>query len=97
MQSHIVAHQEASHNLCFLLNSFPKSDFLSVITTDRLILGIYPDEIISMTFQTKNPVSRVCLRSVKVDFHYHQDYTCPIPNAYEKALLEYMLGRSYAL
>jgi len=62
------------------------------ITANRLILGIYPDEKISLTFQTKNPGARVCLRSVTMDFHYHQNYTGPILEAYEKVLLDCMLG-----
>ncbi len=62
------------------------------ITANRLILGIYPDEKISLTFQTKNPGARVCLRSVTMDFHYHQNYTGPILDAYEKVLLDCMLG-----
>ncbi len=62
------------------------------ITANRLILGIYPDEKISMTFQTKNPGAKVCLRSVTMDFHYHQNYTGPILDAYEKVLLDCMLG-----
>jgi glucose-6-phosphate 1-dehydrogenase len=62
------------------------------ITTNRLIMGIYPDEKISLTFQTKNPGARVCLRSVTMDFHYNQNYTGPVLDAYEKVLLDCMLG-----
>lgn len=62
------------------------------IIANRLILGIYPDEKISLTFQTKNPGARMCLRSVNMDFNYHQDYTGPVMDAYEKAFLDCMLG-----
>jgi len=62
------------------------------ITANRLILGIYPDEKISLTFQTKNPGARVCLRDVTMDFHYHQNYSGPALDAYEKVLLDCMLG-----
>jgi glucose-6-phosphate 1-dehydrogenase len=62
------------------------------IVANRLILGVYPDEKISMTFQTKKPGFRVCLRSVTMDFNYHQDgITLPM-DAYEKVLLDCMLG-----
>jgi glucose-6-phosphate 1-dehydrogenase len=40
-----------------------------------LILGIYPEEKITLTFQTKTPGARVCLRSVTMTFHYHQGAT----------------------
>ena len=62
------------------------------IEANRLSLGIYPDEKISLTFQTKNPGAKVCLRSVTMDFHYHQNYTGPLLDAYEKVLLDCMLG-----
>ncbi|MBW2203574.1 MAG: glucose-6-phosphate dehydrogenase (NADP(+)) [Deltaproteobacteria bacterium] len=62
------------------------------ITANRLILGIYPDEKISLTFQTKNPGAKVCLRSVTMDFNYNQNYIGPVLDAYEKVLLDVMLG-----
>ena len=62
------------------------------ITANQLILGIYPDEKISLTFQTKNPGAKLCLRSVAMDFQYHQNYSGPVLDAYEKALLDCMLG-----
>jgi len=62
------------------------------IKANRLTMGIYPDEKISLTFQTKNPGARVCLRSVTMDFHYHQNYSGPRLDAYEKVLLDCMLG-----
>jgi glucose-6-phosphate 1-dehydrogenase len=62
------------------------------ISANRLILGIYPDETITLTFQTKNPGATVCLRTVTMDFNYQQNYTGPVLDAYEKALLDCMLG-----
>jgi glucose-6-phosphate 1-dehydrogenase len=59
---------------------------------NQLTLGIYPDEKVTLTFQTKNPGARVCLRSVTMDFSYHQNYTGPILDAYEKVLIDCMLG-----
>jgi glucose-6-phosphate 1-dehydrogenase len=62
------------------------------IIANRLILGIYPDEKISLTFQTKNPGPRMCLRPVTMDFSYYRDHSGPIMDAYEKVLLDCMLG-----
>jgi glucose-6-phosphate 1-dehydrogenase len=62
------------------------------VDANRLILGIYPDEKITLTFQTKNPGARVCLRSVTMDFSYHQNFTGAILDAYEKVLIDCMLG-----
>ncbi len=62
------------------------------ISANRLILSIYPDEKITLTFQTKNPGATVCLRTVTMDFNYDQNYAGPVLDAYEKALLDCMLG-----
>jgi glucose-6-phosphate 1-dehydrogenase len=62
------------------------------ISANRLILGIYPQERITLTFQTKNPGATVCLRTVTMDFDYQQNYSGPMLDAYEKALLDCMLG-----
>ena len=74
----------------------PHSMFRSVlgehISANRLILGIYPEEKIALTFQTKNPGARLWLRSVTMDFSYNQGYTGPVLDAYEKVLLDCMLG-----
>jgi glucose-6-phosphate 1-dehydrogenase len=62
------------------------------ITANVLTLRIYPDEKINLTFQTKNPGAAVCLRSVTMDFNYKHNYSGPILDAYEKALLDCMEG-----
>lgn len=62
------------------------------ITANRLILGVYPDEAISLSFQTKNPGAKLCLRSVTMRFDYHQDFAGPVLDAYEKVLLDCLLG-----
>ncbi len=62
------------------------------ITTNEIALGIYPEEKITLTFQTKNPGARLCLRTVTMDFHYHQNYSGPMLEAYEKVLLDCMVG-----
>lgn len=63
-----------------------------VIPANNLILGIYPDEKITLKFQTKNPGATVCLRTVTMDFHYSQNYSGPVLDAYEKVLIDCMLG-----
>jgi glucose-6-phosphate 1-dehydrogenase len=62
------------------------------ILANRLTLGIYPQEEIALTFQTKNPGAKVCLRTVAMNFYYHQNYSGPILEAYEKVLIDCMLG-----
>jgi glucose-6-phosphate 1-dehydrogenase len=62
------------------------------IVANRLILGIFPQEKISLTFQTKVPGSRSCLRSVTMDFKYDQNFSGPALGAYEKVLLDCIQG-----
>jgi glucose-6-phosphate 1-dehydrogenase len=62
------------------------------ITANRLTLGVHPDERISLTFQAKNPGAAVRLRPVTMDFVYNQGYTGPALDAYEKVLIDCMLG-----
>ena len=64
----------------------------SRISANRLVLSIYPEEKITLTFQTKNPGAAVCLRKVTMDFHYHHNYSGPVLDAYEKVLLDVMQG-----
>jgi glucose-6-phosphate 1-dehydrogenase len=61
------------------------------ITANRLILGIYPEEEIKLTFQTKIPGRRVDLRSVTMDFKYYQEGG-PALDAYERVLLNVIQG-----
>jgi glucose-6-phosphate 1-dehydrogenase len=57
-----------------------------------LTLGVYPEETINLTFQTKNPGARFCLRSVLMDFNYAENYSGPQVDAYQIALLDCMQG-----
>jgi glucose-6-phosphate 1-dehydrogenase len=76
--------------------SVPHSLFQGVlgesINPNLLTLGIQPDEKINLTFQTKMPGARVSLRSVAMDFNYLENYSGPIFDEYEKALLDCMQG-----
>jgi glucose-6-phosphate 1-dehydrogenase len=62
------------------------------ISANRLTLGIYPEEEITLTFQTKYPGAKMCLRSVTMDFLYNQDYSGPELEAYEKVLIDCIQG-----
>jgi len=62
------------------------------IIANRLVLGIFPQEKISLTFQTKVPGARACLRSVTMDFEYAHNFSGPALGAYEKVLIDCMQG-----
>ncbi|MBI5642771.1 MAG: glucose-6-phosphate dehydrogenase [Deltaproteobacteria bacterium] len=62
------------------------------IGPNTLILKIQPEERIQLRFHTKNPGSRVCLRDVFMDFSYTEGYKGLTLGAYERVLLDCMLG-----
>jgi glucose-6-phosphate 1-dehydrogenase len=62
------------------------------ISANILTLGIQPREHITLSFQTKSPGAKMCLRTVEMDFDFLQGYTGPALAAYEKALLDCMNG-----
>lgn len=62
------------------------------ISANILTLGIQPREHITLSFQTKSPGAKMCLRTVEMDFDFLQGYAGPALAAYEKALLDCMNG-----
>ena len=62
------------------------------IPPNRLRMGIYPEERISLRFQAKTPGAQVDLRSVNMDFHYQMNAEEPLLSAYARVLLDCMLG-----
>lgn len=62
------------------------------VVANRLVLGIYPNESINLTFQTKNPGARMCMRSMTMDFNYDNAYSGPSAEPYEKVLLDCIQG-----
>ncbi len=57
-----------------------------------LALRIQPDERITMTFQAKLPGPKVCLQPVTMDFHYSSIQEGTFLDAYEKVILDCLLG-----
>ncbi len=57
-----------------------------------LILRIQPNEGASLAFQAKIPGSRRRLQEVRMDFRYGTAFASPPPEAYERLLLDVMLG-----
>jgi glucose-6-phosphate 1-dehydrogenase len=57
-----------------------------------LRIRVQPDEGISLTFGTKVPGPAVEVRTVDMDFDYESDFGSGTPEAYERLLLDCMLG-----
>lgn len=57
-----------------------------------LVLRIQPDEGISLRFGAKVPGTRVDVRPVTMDFRYGSSFGVDAPEAYERLLLDAMIG-----
>jgi glucose-6-phosphate 1-dehydrogenase len=62
------------------------------IGANRLIIETFPEESIRLSFQTKNPGSSLCLRSMIMDFTYNKHYQGEPLEAYARVLLDCMNG-----
>lgn len=59
-----------------------------------LAMNIQPDEGISLRFEGKLPGTTLRIRPVTMDFRYGTSFGLPAPDAYERLLLDAMLGDS---
>jgi glucose-6-phosphate 1-dehydrogenase len=57
-----------------------------------LVFSIQPDEGISLSFSTKRPGMSLDMQSVRMDFRYGQAFRGPLPEAYERLLLDALRG-----
>ena len=59
---------------------------------NQLVIRIYPDEGISLTFDAKVPGVSMLLRPVKMDFRYGAEFRWASPEAYEHLLADALCG-----
>jgi glucose-6-phosphate 1-dehydrogenase len=59
---------------------------------NELVIRIQPDEGCSLTFGTKVPGPEVEVRTVDMEFDYESDFGSGTPEAYERLILDCMLG-----
>jgi glucose-6-phosphate 1-dehydrogenase len=70
------------------------STAVEALQPNRLVMRIQPDEGASLTFAAKVPGPRIDLRSVQMDFAYGTSFLRASPEAYERLLLDALLGDS---
>jgi glucose-6-phosphate 1-dehydrogenase len=78
---------------------FKKAPHLPFAATDteelgnnQLVVRVQPDEGITMRFGSKVPGSSMEVRDVSMDFLYGESFTESSPEAYERLLLDVMIG-----
>lgn len=64
----------------------------STARANRLSIDVYPQESIRLSFQTKNPGSQLCLRTMEMDFAYKDHYQQVSLDAYARVLLDCISG-----
>lgn len=82
----VIHFKDTPHHL------FHKENVVS--TPNKLIIRIQPDEGIQMKFGMKLPGAGFKIKSVNMDFHYSQLSDTYVPSAYERLLLDCILGDS---
>ncbi|HOX39615.1 MAG TPA: glucose-6-phosphate dehydrogenase [Candidatus Brocadiia bacterium] len=59
---------------------------------NALVLNVQPEEGVALTVQVKHPGPRSCMSSLTMDFSYQEVFGGHPPDAYERLLLDCMLG-----
>ncbi|MHC4707139.1 MAG: glucose-6-phosphate dehydrogenase [Planctomycetota bacterium] len=65
---------------------------LADVPSNVLILQIQPQEGISLSFQAKQPGSKICMSTLNMNFHYADVFGVRMPEAYQRLLLDCMVG-----
>ncbi|MBC8181257.1 glucose-6-phosphate dehydrogenase [candidate division KSB1 bacterium] len=73
-------------------HSLFRNEQTSSISDNQLVIRIQPDEGISLKFGMKRPGTGFNIKTVDMDFHYSDLGTDSLPEAYERLLLDCMLG-----
>jgi glucose-6-phosphate 1-dehydrogenase len=82
--------------IAITFREIPHSMFISVgleeMAANVLVLRIQPAEGISLSFQAKRPGSKICMSPLQMSFDYQNIFGVSMPQAYERLLLDCMVG-----
>ena len=62
------------------------------LTPNTLVLNVQPDEGMGLTIQAKHPGPKLCMSALSMDFKYTDIFHEDLPDAYERLLIDCMLG-----
>jgi glucose-6-phosphate 1-dehydrogenase len=65
---------------------------LDDMPSNVLVLQIQPEEGIHLSFQAKRPGSKICIDTLNMNFNYSDVFGVEIPEAYQRLLLDCMVG-----
>ena len=70
---------------------FPQSS-TAILGSNALVMRIQPDEGVTLRFGAKVPGTQMEIRDVSMDFAYGESFTETSPEAYERLILDVLLG-----
>lgn len=62
------------------------------LSPNQLVLNVQPDDGMALTIQAKHPGPKLCMSALTMDFKYRELFGEDLPDAYERLLLDCMLG-----
>lgn len=62
------------------------------LEADTLILNVQPEEGMALSIQAKKPGAKLCLGTMTLNFSYEEIFAGKVPDAYERLLLDCMIG-----
>ncbi len=62
------------------------------LSPNVLVFNVQPEEGIALTIQAKQPGAKLCMSPIVMDFRYKDLFGVDIPDAYERLLLDCMVG-----
>jgi len=82
--------------IAIVFRSVPHSMFVPMVSggphQNVLVLRVQPQEGISLSIQAKSPGPKSCLMTLEMSFSYEKIFGIELPDAYERLLLDCMLG-----
>jgi glucose-6-phosphate 1-dehydrogenase len=87
-----MARRETTIAIEFKRAPHPPFELSEELSPNALVLHIQPDEGVSLEFAAKVPGQGLTLRTVHMDFLYGGAFRMAIPEAYERLLLDCLLG-----
>jgi len=70
---------------------FPPSD-VEMLGANQLVVRVQPDEGVTLKFGSKVPGTTMEVRDITMDFQYGEAFTDSSPEAYERLILDVMIG-----
>jgi len=82
--------------IAIAFKSVPHSIFIPLLpehlSPNVLVLNVQPDEGVALTIQAKQPGAKLCVGDLTMRFNYREVFGGEPPDAYERLLLDCMLG-----